>query len=110
MKNNIEKVYSKLPLKKHYFRKHKIDLGKIDELDSLFSDILIRDEEIDAIYSELRRSATQTNVLIEDFNKISEEIRESANELGVDYDTIVPSAYFSRINNISEKTDSIKQL
>jgi len=32
MKSNIEKVYSKLPQKKHNFRKHKVDLGLVDDV------------------------------------------------------------------------------
>ena len=110
MKSNIEKVYSKLPQKKHNFRKHKVALGKKDELDNLFSDIVSMDEEIDNVYSDLRSIATKTNVVIEEFENIANEIKQSAEELGVDFETIVPSAYFSRINNISEKTEAIKSL
>ena len=32
MKSNIDKVYSKLPNKKHNFRKQKVDLSKLDDL------------------------------------------------------------------------------
>ncbi len=110
MKSNIEKVYSKLPQKKHNFKKQRVDLGKTDELENLFLDIVSMDEEIDNIYSDLRSVATKTNVVIEEFENIANEIKQSAEELGVDYNTIVPSAYFSRINNISKKTEAIKSL
>jgi hypothetical protein len=109
MKNNIEKVYNKLP-KKVNLKNHKVDLAKTDELDNLFFDIVSMDEEIDNIYSDLRSVSTNTNVVIEEFKKIANEIKQSAEELGVDFETIVPSAYFSRINNISKKTEAIKSL
>jgi len=32
MKNNIEKVYGKLPKKKVDLKKHKIDLGLVDDI------------------------------------------------------------------------------
>ena len=32
MKSNIDKVYSKLPNKKHNFKKHKVDLSLLDDL------------------------------------------------------------------------------
>ena len=31
MKSNIDKVYSKLPNKKHNFKNHKVELGALDE-------------------------------------------------------------------------------
>jgi len=34
MKSNIEKVYSKLPQKKHNLRKHKVELSLADEINS----------------------------------------------------------------------------
>ena len=32
MKSNIEKVYSKLPQKKHNLGKHKVDLASVQDL------------------------------------------------------------------------------
>ena len=31
MKSNIEKVYSKLPQKKHNFKKHKVELESVQD-------------------------------------------------------------------------------
>ena len=35
MKSNIEKVYSKLPQKKHNFEKHKVKLSLIGDIEEL---------------------------------------------------------------------------
>ena len=39
MKNNIEKVYGKLPKKKVGLKKHKVDLSLVDDIDKLTSEI-----------------------------------------------------------------------
>jgi len=38
MKSNIEKVYSKLPQKKRNFRKHKVDLGIVQDIIQVFQE------------------------------------------------------------------------
>jgi len=63
MKSNIEKVYSKLPNKKHNFRKHNIELGLVQDLEDRVYNMV-------PIYEELV------------------EISEKRQDLGIEYSSL----------------------
>ena len=94
MKNNIQKVYSKLPQKKHNFGKHKIDLGLLDDLrerkasvDEAIEFVKTDTQEIAPAISKIRMALTEmsehynmADALEEDFLSFSDK----ADELGIE--------------------------
>ena len=81
MKSNIEKVYSKLPQKKHNFRKHKV------ELQTLISRIRELTDDVSNNASEL------DNVMVEIYDLCFKAIEKSAN---------LDSLYSDLVNNTKE--------
>ncbi len=119
MKSNIEKVYSKLPQKKHNFRKHKVELAVGDELENLsneaFKYLDELAEEIDDAFTPVReieklmaRMSPEitglnnfTNALMkfeEQYQKDTQRINELADELGMQIP--IPDAINEAINNL----------
>jgi hypothetical protein len=94
MKTNIEKVYSKLPQKKHNFGKHKIDLGLLDDLrerkasvDEAIEFVKTDTQEIAPAISKIRMALTEmaehynmADALEEDYISFSDK----ADELGIE--------------------------
>lgn len=91
MKSNIDKVYSKLP-KKHNFRKHKVDLSLIDDLEK---DLIKMNNSKDKIFDEGKRISEEIfnyrDVLNEfnttDFVLLINDYIDAANELGIEMDS-----------------------
>ena len=81
MKNNIEKVYGKLPKKKVDLKKHKIDLGLVDD-----------------IYNESRR-------IIEIFDEAVNQYKDAADLL-----LRVSSLYDKEINIINDAIQKANDL
>ena len=97
MKSNIEKVYSKLPQKKHSLSKHKVELKNAQELEKLtndadqtkkeFEDILNSwyDRYIDVwedVNSIINLSDIYSNKIL-DLENALDEFGSSAEDLGV---------------------------
>tara|TARA_R110000772_G_scaffold210664_1_gene321377 strand:- start:70 stop:441 length:372 start_codon:yes stop_codon:yes gene_type:complete len=94
MKTNIQKVYSKLPQKKHNFGKHKIDLGLLDDLrerkasvDEAIEFVKTDTQEIAPAIGKIRMALTEmaehynmADALEEDYISFSDK----ADELGIE--------------------------
>ena len=101
MKTNIQKVYSKLPLKKHYFRNHKIDLGLVQDLEDRVFDIVPKYEELvelsdkrleaGLVYSRLKEQEEKLAYSLEsegeEIERQLDKAKEKAIELGIELDT-----------------------
>jgi len=109
MKNNIEKVYGKLPKKKLGLKKHKIDLSLVDDIykatqastDTLESidtlvtyaskiteDYRLIKERIDLVLPELDGQLNEANDIFEKGATILSKSQNSAEELGISINNI----------------------
>ncbi len=107
MKNNIEKVYGKLPKKKLGLKKHKIDLAVGDELSSLEEQVVSLskkfDDNVGLAYDPLRQVEKIVEELPDEINgfqeflnalqqleeqylKDEQKVRDFENELGLKID------------------------
>ena len=100
MKSNIEKVYSKLPSKKHNFENHKVELGLVQDLeDRVYNMVPIYEELVEISekrldlgieYSSLKdKEAKLAATLKEEKSIILSELNEAkskAKELGIELD------------------------
>jgi len=114
MKNNIEKVYGKLPNKKVDLKKHKIALGMLDNFNlenEYLQDEVGRlsysveewfDEKFDQWYTIGREiysvyfQNSEAFVTTDDVNgdmEILDEIKTRAEELGLDVEEVYPDFY-----------------
>ena len=105
MKSNIEKVYSKLPQKKHNLGKHKVELSLADEINTaidLIEPIMNDGEDYDAKLRDLGKRiaeiADEANTLVskareflvigytatEQIDEVLENARLKAEEIGID--------------------------
>ena len=91
MKSNIDKVYSKLPNKKHNFRKHKVDLSKLDdykkefeEIESEVSELVGIIEEVEVLRNEFNRKFDITSAKEKDLNERYNELFKALSDLGAD--------------------------
>tara|TARA_R100001463_G_scaffold46468_1_gene95053 strand:+ start:753 stop:1175 length:423 start_codon:yes stop_codon:yes gene_type:complete len=134
MKNNIEKVYGKLPKKKVDLKKHKIALGLLDDFEytSEFTNEIIGsldytvnnwfDEKFDQmmeIYNEIydvyvNNSENYLKVVdIANDQRILDEILNRANDLGLEVADVYPEWYehsdaLEYLNGLEEKFNSQK--
>jgi len=91
MKSNIEKVYSKLPQKKHNLGKHKVDLGALDEdanaalknvsdnadvLDDLESRSKDADKKLDDLYSIFYGFSMETTLSYNRLVEAEEQVKD----------------------------------
>ena len=91
-------------------KSEKIELGLVDDIETLFKDVITQDERIESLAKELRSISIKTAVKIEKMRKMRTQIESKAKELGVDVNEIIAGAMFSRTNNIMKKIDQIKSL
>ena len=92
MKSNIDKVYSKLPNKKHNFKKQRVDLSLINDLEK---DLIKMNNSKDKILDEGKRISEEIfnyrDVITEfnttDFILLIGDYRSAANELGIEMDS-----------------------
>ena len=102
-----------LKLINEYFAKqepHKVELALVDDIETLFDDVIKQNNKIESLAKELRSISIKTAVKIEEMLKIRTQVEAKAKELGVDPDTILATAMFSRTNNIMKKIEKIKQV
>ena len=99
MKSNIEKVYSKLPQKKHNLGKHKVELSLINSLNNsaVEADKLweLAVENFNSIKNEIDKSLDLVNQAIkisEDANIVAEEVDRLSDELGLDFNSQIDDA------------------
>jgi hypothetical protein len=99
MKSNIEKVYSKLPQKKHNLGNHKVDLSLINSLNNsaVEADKLweLAVENFNSIKNEIDKSLDLVNQAIkisEDANIVAEEVDRLSDELGLDFNSQIDDA------------------
>ena len=134
MKSNIEKVYSKLPQKKHNFRKHKVDLmireNEIDKATEIFRsergalDFILKNQLPDVLnqlrdfISTIDNSENELNNIIDTYKDVMSEYESKANELGIDVETIAEYNYIDtrvfeanqQLEIASELKDSINNI
>jgi len=81
MKSNIDKVYSKLPQKKHNFRKHNIELGLVQDLEDRVYDIVPKYEDLKEMNEQKVDFYNQYSDLKDKVDRLVEEIKEEKNEI-----------------------------
>tara|TARA_R110002073_G_scaffold329111_1_gene511098 strand:- start:44 stop:415 length:372 start_codon:yes stop_codon:yes gene_type:complete len=119
MKTNIQKVYSKLPQKKHNFGKHKIDLGLVDDIKSKGDSIskmigFVRQDkqDVEMAISKMRMIKTEYNSTIamaDELDDLYNKFDEMAYELGLE----IPDDIYSIGRNSKELrtlTDELAKL
>tara|TARA_R110000744_G_scaffold40904_1_gene92828 strand:- start:65 stop:454 length:390 start_codon:yes stop_codon:yes gene_type:complete len=98
MRNNIERVISKMPNKKQSFKKHNVELNVVSELTSIASSVSVYSKNIEIDIEELERIQSEfdsvKNSLEVDLQDLTNEARkldeklyeasELANQLGVE--------------------------
>lgn len=83
MKNNIEKVYGKLPKKKLGLKNHKVALGLVDDIYSESRRIVdIFDEAVEQYKDAADLLLRVSDLYDKEINKINDAIQK-ANDLGV---------------------------
>jgi len=85
MKSNIEKVYSKLPQKKHNLGKQKVDLSLISELESSLSNVQSFDKA-ENDFNDVVEIAKKFNSLLEQIRPVAREFISEYDSLKKDYD------------------------
>ena len=98
--NKIEKIV----------RGEKVELGLVDDIETIFDDVVKQNDKIESLAKELRSVSVKTAVKIEKMRKMRTQVEAKAKELGVDVDTVIAGAMFSRTNNIMKKIDAIRKL
>ena len=91
MKSNIDKVYSKLPNKKHNFKNHKVDLSVAEDIreakDKINSQIDITLNQIDELRDANSKSLDVRENGVEIYQRAMvtrEDAMKAADELGID--------------------------
>jgi len=93
-----------------FSNQEKVELALVDDIETLFKDVIKQDDKIESLAKELRSVSVKTAVKIEQMRKMRTQVEAKAKELGVDPDTIIVTGMFSRTNNIMKKIDLIKKL
>ena len=117
MKNNIEKVYGKLP-KKVNLKNHKVDLALIDDVVNAYENIK---NESDSLYMKVRKAAQDIYEVTSESRNIIEKIYatednvsaiiESTNNLGIELPSEVSvairqlEAYRSDLEELESRTE-----
>lgn len=117
MKNNIEKVYGKLP-KKVNLKNHKVDLSLIDNVVNAYENIK---NESDSLYMKVRKAAQDIDEVTSESRNIIEKIYatednvsaiiESTNNLGIELPSEVSvairqlEAYRSDLEELESRTE-----
>ena len=129
MKSNIEKVYSKLPSKKHNFKNHKVELESVQVLEDTMSELHINwrsvddlkvdfQEEYNDMLSRVSFIANAYDVWKENLDKVQNalvDFEAKAKDLGVnpmDFKGYSDAYYQSKdyVDEVQELSDKIKQM
>mgnify|MGYP000595384278 FL=1 len=129
MKSNIEKVYSKLPQKKHNFKKQKVELESVQVLEDTMSELHINwrsvddlkvdfQEEYNDMLSRVSFIANAYDVWKENLDKVQNalvDFEAKAKDLGVnpmDFKGYSDAYYQSKdyVDEVQELSDKIKQM
>ena len=129
MKSNIEKVYSKLPKKKHNFKKQKVELESVQVLEDTMSELHINwrsvddlkvdfQEEYNDMLSRVSFIANAYDVWKENLDKVQNalvDFEAKAKDLGVnpmDFKGYSDAYYQSKdyVDEVQELSDKIKQM
>ena len=108
--SNLKNIGNKLFKETTELKSHEVELGIVNDIESLFDDIMKQNNKIESLSKELRSLSTKTALKIENLRKMRGQAEAKAKELGVDIDTIVAGAMFSRTNNLMKKIDRIRQI
>jgi hypothetical protein len=108
--SNLKNIGNKLFKETTELKSQEVKLGIVDDIESLFDDIMKQSNKIESLSKELRSASIKTAVKIENLRKMRGQAEAKAKELGVDIDTIVAGAMFSRTNNLMKKIQRIKQI
>ena len=119
MKSRLEKVYDKMPKKKLGLKKHKIDLGLVDDIKSKGDSIsemigLVRQDkqDVEMAISKMRMIKTDYNSVIamsDELDDLYNKFDEMAYELGLE----IPDDIYSIGSNSKELrrlTDELAKL
>ena len=129
MKSNIEKVYSKLPQKKHNLGKQKVNLESIEVLEETMSELHINWRSVDDLKVDFQEEyndmlnrvsfiADAYNVWKENLDKVQNALVDfdaKAKDLGVnpmDFKGYSDAYYQSKdyVDEVQELSDKIKQM
>jgi predicted nucleotidyltransferase len=129
MKSNIEKVYSKLPQKKHNFKKQKVELESVQVLEDTMSELHINwrsvddlkvdfQEEYNDMLSRVSFIENAYDVWKENLDKVQNalvDFEAKAKDLGVnpmDFKGYSDAYYQSKdyVDEVQELSDKIKQM
>tara|TARA_R110002124_G_scaffold281732_1_gene456356 strand:+ start:333 stop:752 length:420 start_codon:yes stop_codon:yes gene_type:complete len=129
MKSNIEKVYSKLPQKKHNFKKQKVNLSLVDDInkakeasfdtlesigtlvtyaDKITDDYKNIKERIDLVLPELDGQLNEANDIFEKSAIILSKAQNAAEELGISISNIDGYTVLEEtLNTLARYIDSV---
>ena len=129
MKSNIEKVYSKLPQKKHNFKKQKVELESVQVLEDTMSELHINWRSVDDLKVDFQEEyndmltrvsfiADAYDVWKENLDKVQNALvnfEAKAKDLGVnpmDFKGYSDVYYQSKeyVDDVQELGDKIKQM
>ena len=129
MKTNIDRVYSKMPQKKHNFKKQKVELESVQVLEDTMSELHINwrsvddlkvdfQEEYNDMLSRVSFIANAYDVWKENLDKVQNalvDFEAKAKDLGVnpmDFKGYSDAYYQSKdyVDEVQELSDKIKQM
>ena len=129
MKSNIDKVYSKLPNKKHNFKNHKVELESVQVLEDTMSELHINWRSVDDLKVDFQEEyndmltrvsfiADAYDVWKENLDKVQNalvDFEAKAKDLGVnpmDFKGYSDAYYQSKqyVDEVQELSDKIKQM
>jgi len=106
MKSNIQKVYSKLPQKKHNLGKQRVDLASVEELKNQMTLIKNGNSLAEEVVQKYEEALQEASNFYSEFNRIYEEsvnialdVLQKSEDLGVD----IPEV--SEINELLDETN-----
>lgn len=100
MKNNIEKVYGKLP-KKVNLKNHKVDLSLLDDLNDRKDSWTNKHDNITDLFQQIRNIKSE-------FNSIFNDVSSEYDNLSEEYDNLFNKASDLGADDLADKAFSNK--